>query len=267
MDRNSSTPSLSVVIPTYRECENLEPLIVRLFASFPENSINTPKIEVIVVDDNSPDGTVAVMEQLQERFPAVRLIVRTHERGLSSAVLRGFEHTTGDILLVMDADLQHPPEFVKHLYRPFLEDENIQFVVGTREIPPNSSWSNTRKLISTFATSLSYPLTCGQMADPMTGFFALRRSKYNSYREAVSAVGYKIALELYVKCHCTPKETSEVTFPFGVRRAGESKLSARVVFQYLQHLAQLYLYSMGPLFALLLLIILLMISLYDLQKK
>jgi dolichol-phosphate mannosyltransferase len=213
--------------------------------------------EMIIVDDNSKDGTEQVVDQLQKNYPNVRLIVRTTERGLSSAVLRGFNEARGKLLLCMDADLQHPPESVPEMLKKL---ETNPFVIGTRygggEFSVDKDWPLHRQIISKGARMLATPLT--GLSDPMTGFFGIQQEVYYGGKD-VSGIGFKICMELYVKCHI--KKHAEVPIHFGVRAAGESKLSSKVIIHYLKHLWQLYLYKF-PLVLLILLVAALVVFFY-----
>lgn len=225
---------LSVIVPTYREAENLSVLIPRLTRIFSDNDIDG---EIIVVDDNSPDHTVEVINELALQHPA-RLIVRTTERGLSSAVIAGMRAATGEVLLCMDADLSHPPEDVPKLFAP-ISGGNTDFVIGSRYVAGGSTesgWGFGRWLNSKAATILAWPLTT--TSDPMAGFFALRRSDFERCNSQLDPIGYKIGLELLVKTR--PLHISEVPISFRNRLHGESKLSLREQLNYLTHLGRLY---------------------------
>jgi dolichol-phosphate mannosyltransferase len=223
----------SIVVPTFREAPNLEPLIRRAFEAL--RPTGRPA-ELIVVDDDSRDGTDAVIETLQASYP-VRLIVRRGERGLSSAVLAGFREARYDRFLVMDADLQHPPEMIPDLLER-LDRGDCDFVIGTRyggEGAINERWPLRRRLASRIATAMARPLA--PLSDPMSGFFALNRQTWER-AEQLDPIGYKIALELYVKGRC--RHAGEVPIRFETRAAGQSKLSAGEQMRYLRHLFRLY---------------------------
>jgi len=226
-------PRISVIVPTYCEAANLTELATRLFAALTHECGDA---ELIVVDDNSPDETESVCEQLARTFP-LRLIVRKNERGLSSAVIAGMRAARGELLIVMDADVSHPPESVPELVAA-LENPRTDFVIGSRYVPGGStdeSWGLFRYLNSRFATHLAAPLT--KTADPMAGFFGLRRETFECVTE-LNPIGYKIGLELMVKCGCV--NTVEVPIHFANRKQGTSKLSLREQLNYLRHLVRLY---------------------------
>lgn len=227
-------PSVSIVVPTYREADNLPILTRRLAATLrPLGWV----WEVIIVDDNSPDATPAVLEQLRKQYPEFNYRIRTNERGLSSAVLAGISLARHDYVLVMDADLSHPPESVPELIKPLAQGQ-ADYVIGSRYVTGGRTedWGFLRWLNSYGATLLSRPLI-GAVRDPMAGFFALRRNTLGQ-AAALNPVGYKISLELMVKCGT--QRVHEVPIVFRNRLLGESKLTMGQQMQYLQHLARLY---------------------------
>lgn len=231
-------PTLSVIIPTYCEAENLPLLVPRLCAALEAQAIQA---EIIIVDDNSPDGTREVCSELQRQYP-VRLYQRLTERGLSSAVIYGLNRATGKILLVMDADLSHPPEKVPELVAA-MDNPEVDFVIGSRYVPSASTdetWGVFRWLNSRVATLLARPFTTAR--DPMAGFFAIRQTTYES-SDKLNAIGYKIGLELIVKCGC--KNVQEVPIHFSDRLHGKSKLNFREQLYYLQHLCRLAKYKLS----------------------
>jgi len=223
----------SIIVPTYREAPNLPHLFDRLFSALQKAQIDA---EVIIVDDNSRDGTVEIVGDHAEQFP-VKVLVRTGERGLSSAVLAGFEEAHADRLVVMDADLQHPPESVPDLIGK-LDDPRCDFVIGTRYAGSGGvedDWPFVRRVVSRVATLMAKPLV--PLSDPMSGFFALRREVWQR-AQSLDPIGYKIALELYVKGRC--RHPVEVPIRLAARVAGETKLSLRVQIRYIRHLWRLY---------------------------
>ena len=225
----------SIIVPTYREAENLRPLTGRVFAALCPAGLEA---ELIIVDDNSEDGTEETVAALQRDYP-IRLVIRRDERGLSSAVLAGFREAKYDRFLVMDADLQHPPEMIPVLLKR-LEQPDCDFVIGTRYAGEGGiagDWPFFRRIVSWTATLLARPLV--PLSDPMSGFFALRRETWEQAAR-LDPIGYKIALELYVKGRCT--RPAEVPIQFAARAAGTSKLSLPEQGRYLRHLARLYRY-------------------------
>jgi dolichol-phosphate mannosyltransferase len=235
MDDTTPAPkTIDVVVPTFREALNIPLLIERLAVL---RCTHVPYIHLTIVDDNSRDGTEEAIQQLN--LPWVSLIVRTTDRGLSPAVLEGLNRTSGDTIIVMDADLSHPPEAI-----PSMLDElnnGSDFVVGSRYTEggvTDDNWGLFRWLNSRVATLFARPFT--SIGDPMSGFFALRRATY-SKADFLNPIGYKIGLELLVKCRCT--RISEVPIAFADRIHGESKLSFREQLRYIQHIRRLFLYK------------------------
>lgn len=248
-----SPTKYSIIVPAYKESGNLDPLTRRVFAALHDNGFKKDEAELFIVDDNSRDGSVEVVEKLQKEGYAVRIHVRVNERGLSSAVIYGIEHTSGEFKLVMDADLQHPPESVPTMLRA-LEKADVQFVCGTRYghgVAIDKNWPAHRRFISWGARILARALS--PLSDPMSGFFGLRKEVYERGQNDVNPIGYKIALELFVKCHV--QRFDEVSFNFATRTYGESKLTGKVIVNYLQHLNALYFYKFGPVFYLVLLVV------------
>lgn len=228
----TTTPQVSIVVPALNEGENIPLLIPRLAVVLDGRSY-----EVLIVDDASPDRTRDVCAELSKSFP-LRLLVRdVPEHGLSGAVLHGIAASRGQTLVVMDADLQHPPERVPALLEAL--DGGADFALGSRYVPGGSTddkWTFFRKINSWVATFLARPFA-GRVRDPMSGFFALRRETFDR-AERLTPLGYKIALELM--CKCRVREVREVPIHFGLRTRGESKLTLKQQFRYLEHLSRLY---------------------------
>lgn len=226
----SSSPRVSVVIPTYNERDNLPALTKRIAAALGDSLL-----EIVVVDDHSPDGTAAVAQDLTSRFP-LRCIVRREERGLATAVIAGLRAAQGDIVTSMDADLSHPPESIPALLAP-LQDPAVQMVIGSRFVPGGSvdlHWPAHRRLNSWLGRIAARPLT--PVRDMMSGFFAVRRADLRL--ADLRPVGYKIALELIVRHGWT--RVVEVPIRFSDRCAGQTKLNLAEQWRYLRHLRRLY---------------------------
>lgn len=228
-----SPRSASIIVPTYREAGNLESLISRIASA---TRLGEWMIEIVIVDDDSQDGTEEILRRLAGSHP-VRWMVRRGERGLASAVLAGFRDAKFDRFVVLDADLQHPPELIPELLQR-LDDPGCDFVLGTRYTDAGlivESWPWARRVASRLATLSARPLA--RVSDPMSGFFALPRRTWER-TDRLDPVGYKIALELIVKGRC--RNVAEVPIRFDVRSAGESKFGARQAIAYARHLGRLY---------------------------
>ena len=225
---------VSVIVPTLNEAANLPLLVPRISAALAGRHY-----EIIVVDDNSADDTRAVCARLAESYP-LTLHVRTEPKdGLSGAVLMGVGLAKGELLAVMDADLQHPPERLPALLEP-LERDEADFVIGSRHAPGGTvaeRWGLFRRLNSRVATLLARPFAGPAATDPMSGFFALRRSTFQG-AQRLTPLGYKIGLELM--CKCRVKRVREIPIQFGTRQHGHSKLTLTQQFRYLEHLSRLY---------------------------
>lgn len=233
----SDPARVSIVVPTLNEAENLALLVPRVAAA-----MTGRHYEILIVDDDSGDDTRAVCASLAEQYP-LALHVRSHPKdGLSGAVLAGFGLARGDILVVMDADLQHPPETLPALIAP-LEAGGpgaADVVVGSRHAPGGTveeRWGLLRRINSRVATLLARPFTGPDTTDPMSGFFALHRSTFER-AERLTPLGYKIGLELM--CKCRAARVREVPIQFKARARGRSKLTVKQQFRYLEHLSRLY---------------------------
>ena len=226
----ASDTKISIIIPTYKEHDNIGPLIDRL------GKVMSPyKYEVLFVDDNSRDGSEEIVNSLAGKYP-VKMLVRKDKRGLSSAVVDGIKATDSEFVIVMDADMQHPPEVVPNVVKAL---ETHDLAVGSRYTKggsPGEDWSMSRKIVSAVANTMALPLA-PKIKDRMTGFFGFRRSCVNP--DKLNAVGWKIGLEIMAKGNF--KSVTEVPFTFAVRERGASKLSRKIMGQYIKQLAMLYL--------------------------
>jgi len=231
---------VSIVVPTYLESQNLRALVERITAAMAEAG---RRYEIVIVDDNSQDGTEEVVSVLcRESYP-VRLIVRVKQRGLSSAVVCGFGQAKGEILVCMDGDLSHPPEVIPILVGKLVAGR-VEMAVGSRYAGGGSidaRWGWWLWFQSRVATFLAGPFT--QIKDPMSGFFVLRRAVFEQ-GAGLDPVGYKIGLELMVKCGIGEK-VCEVPIHFSRRLAGRSKLGLSERVEYLRHLVRLARFRYG----------------------
>ena len=221
----------SVILPTYEEAHNLPVLVPRICEVLDGAGIGH---EVIVVDDDSPDGTADAARALSTEFP-VRVIVRKGERGLASAVLEGFGASSAEVCAVMDADGSHPSEALPALIGAVL-DGGADVAVGSRHVPGGGAegWPLRRKVISRVAAFMAVGLT--SMSDPTTGFMAIRRTLLDGLE--LDPVGFKIVLEVVVRA--APIRLAEVPITFTDRQLGHSKMSRAETLRYLRHLGRLY---------------------------
>ncbi|HLC76177.1 MAG TPA: glycosyltransferase family 2 protein [Candidatus Peribacterales bacterium] len=221
---------LSLILPTYNEAKNLPILLPKI-----EEALKGIPHEVIVVDDDSPDETWRIAQELSTDRDDVHVIRRIGRRGLSSAVVEGFLAAKGGILAVMDADLQHDLSILPQLYRTVKGGTNI--AIGSRYIEGGSvgEWDERRYMLSRIATNLARMLCKVDVRDPMSGFFALNRSTIEETLPKLNPKGFKILLDFLVHM---PKGTTakEVPFTFGKRLHGESKLSRRVQLEFLEYI-------------------------------
>eukprot|EP00128_Syssomonas_multiformis_P011067 Colp12_sorted_trinity150504_noHs@16823 len=224
---------VSVIVPTFHEVDNIQPLTERVFKAMGDSELEG---EMIIVDDNSNDGTEELVNKLAEQGYNIRILVRKTESGLSSAVIKGFEAATFPILVVLDADLQHPPEQIPELAAPIIAG-TADFAIGSRYIDGGAmqDWPLYRKIISKGATLLARPLV--NVNDPMSGFFCLSMDQYLN-AERLNTMGFKIALELMVRSHAS--KVVEIPINFSDRKAGASKLKLKTQVQYVRQLISLY---------------------------
>jgi dolichol-phosphate mannosyltransferase len=227
---------ISLVVPTYRERSNIEPLVKRVETAL---AATGEAFELIIVDDDSPDGTSDEVQRLSaEGRPWLRVLVRENERDLSTAVISGWRIARGDVLGCMDADLQHPPELLPKLVAEIRRGAEI--VVGSRNVAGGgvSDWSIMRRFISWAATLMAtaiLPGTLGSVTDPMSGLFLVRRSVLE--HAALNPIGYKILLEVLARGDYT--RATEVPFVFEERKKGGSKMNAATAWKYLAHLVRI----------------------------
>jgi dolichol-phosphate mannosyltransferase len=227
---------LSLIVPTYDESRNLEELLRQLTAVL--EPCLAGEYEILVVDDDSPDGTWAVAMRLAERWPAVRVMRRRSEKGLSTAVIRGWQAARGEVLAVIDADLQHPPEVLARLWESIKAGADL--AVASRHVEGGgvSDWSALRRALSRGAQLLGLavlPSVVGRVSDPMSGYFMVRRAAIAGAE--LSPLGYKILIEVLGRGRI--RGVSEVGYVFRERLAGESKVTAKLYVDYLRHLVRL----------------------------
>ncbi|MDX2273736.1 MAG: glycosyltransferase [Cyanobacteriota bacterium] len=233
---------LSLVIPTYNEAHNLKPLIAQLSQLL--DPILANQYELVVVDDDSPDQTWQVAEFLRAEYPALRVLRRQGDRGLATAVLQGWQLARGQVLGVIDGDLQHPPHVLLDLVAAMQAGSDL--AVASRHVEGGgvSQWSVERRIISRGAQLIGLillPGILGRVTDPLSGFFLVRRTAIAG--RDLYPFGYKILIEVLGRGSIS--QISEVGYVFQERQEGESKISLQVYGHYLQHLLYLRL-SLWP---------------------
>jgi len=223
---------ISIILPTYNEAENMKLIIPRISAEMERSNLS---FEIVVVDDDSPDGTAEVVSALAKDYP-VTVHLRKNERGLATAVMKGFDLAEGKIVLLMDADMSHPVDMLPSMIRPIMEGR-CDATVGSRytEGGGSENWPWVRRVISQGAGLLARGVT--DMTDPTSGFMAIRRNLLEGVK--LDPVGWKIVLEVIVKANPV---LAEIPIFFADRIKGESKLSWKAQIDYLKHLWKLYHY-------------------------
>jgi dolichol-phosphate mannosyltransferase len=229
---------VSIILPTFNEAENIKLIVPKISELFRDKDIPG---EIVVVDDDSPDGTAEVVQTLSQQYP-VRVYVRKDERGLATAVMKGFELARGEICLIMDADLSHPVEKIPEMINPIVQG-NYEATVGSRYIDGGGceNWSLIRKFASKASGILASGLT--NLSDPTSGFMAIKKSALAGIK--LDPVGWKIVLEVIVK---TNSRFKEIPIVFADRKFGKSKLDSKIQREYLLHLWKLYLYKYPNIF-------------------
>ncbi len=219
---------LSVIVPTFNERDNVVTLFRRIDTALPGIAW-----EAIFVDDNSPDGTWDVVRQLSHDDPRARCVRRIGRRGLSGACIEGILASSAPCVAVIDADLQHDETQLAKMLG-ILERDEAELVVGSRYIDGGSadSFNRQRAGASQFATSLAKRTLGVAIADPMSGFFMMRRDKFEQLAPQLSIQGFKILLDIVATARGELR-TVEIPYSFGLRLHGESKLDSMVALDFL----------------------------------
>src|ERR1700722_13252891 len=237
-DPGPDAVDLSIVLPTFNESRNIVAVIEKLSSVL--KRLQGIEYEIVVVDDDSPDLTwqLALQQGLKDGDPHVRVMCRQLEKGLATAVIRGWQAARGRILGVMDADLQHPPEVMARLFAGI--NEGAAVAIGSRVAEGGgvSDWRLSRRMISRAAQLIGLlilPEVVGRVSDPMSGCFLVRRTAVAGI--TLNPTGYKILIEVLARGRVPA--IAEVGYVFRERQLGSSKVSSRIYLQYLQQLLQL----------------------------
>ncbi len=231
---------LALVIPTLCEAGNIARLLRAVHAALEPLDI---RYEIVVVDDDSGDGTGAAVSAIAREDARVRLVVRKGARGLSGAILDGWRQTDAEVLGVMDADFQHPPELLRDLFAAIRGGSDL--AIASRYAPGGGlgQWNSARRLASALAVCATWPLQPKQRRarDPLSGFFLVRRHCLR--RVVFQRTGFKLLLEILVRGRIG--SIQEVPFTFGRRFTGTSKASLRIAWDYARLMARLYAGRLG----------------------
>lgn len=235
----------SVLLPTYNERENLPIIFYLLDKTFNEHKLD---YQVVIVEDNSPDGTLQVAEALQKSYPQgrIKIIKRKGKLGLGSAYLDGLKHADGQRIIIMDADLSHHPKYIPQMIQK-MEQGHVQIVSGTRYIPGQGGvcgWDLKRKITSRGANFLAHFFLNPQNVSDLTGSFRLYdRNALEQILPRVQCTGYAFQMEIVVLAKKQGYRIAEVPIVFVDRMYGESKLGAREIILYLKGLIHLFLHT------------------------
>ncbi|MGB6687206.1 MAG: glycosyltransferase family 2 protein [Terracidiphilus sp.] len=223
---------VAIVSPTYNEAENVPTLALQV-----DRALSGIDYELLIADDDSPDRTWAVAEELGARSPQIRVLRRTADRGLSPAVMEGFLASSGEYVGVIDADLQHDPKILPEMIEAL--DAGAEIVVGSRyaEGGGMGEWRGIRRFQSWFATRLAQSFVGVELTDPMSGYFMLRRADFDRIHRQLDVRGFKILLEIIARLG--PSSVVEIPYTFRERAVGESKMSSKVVLQFLAQIWRL----------------------------
>jgi dolichol-phosphate mannosyltransferase len=224
----------SLIIPTYNERDNIGLLLNKLTETLGPSA----DYEIIVVDDDSPDLTWEYVQAYGEQDSRIKVIRRMKDRGLSKAVIEGFNRAQGRILGVMDADLSHDHRILPAMIAA-VRDEGYELAVGSRRIPGGGAdkWPWYRKTASDIATMLAKSSLDIGLSDPMSGYFTIRREVFEKVKREINPQGYKILLEIYVRSN--PQKVKEIPFIFKDRSQGHSKATFKVMLEYLRMIREL----------------------------
>lgn len=235
MTATAALPAMkfSIVVPTYKEADGIERMITTLSAVFKEHDLDG---EIIVVDDNSPDGTGAIVDRLENEGYPVRCLHRPGKMGLSSGVIDGwkFARPESEALGAMDADFSHDAKIVPAMVRALSNGYGL--AIGSRYVRGGgiSNWPLKRKVTSLVAIALAKPLT--PVWDITSGYFLVKRSAIEGV--TLDPIGFKIGLEVIAKAHYG--RALEVPYVFTDRIVGTSKLNQGEIFNYLRQLGRIY---------------------------
>jgi len=225
---------ISIIIPTLNEKENINELLKRI-----RESLNDIKYEIIFVDDGSKDGTIEEIEELKRKYKNIKIIERRYRKGLSSAFIDGIKHSNGKYIVLMDADLQHPPELLRKMYEKALDGYDL--VIASRYIKGGKieNWNIIREFISKTSIFIAYIFLPEilKVKDPLSGYFLIKKDLLNNFKIS-DPFSYKVLLDILVKVNYN--KLIEIPYTFKERKHGKSKLGKRIIFSYLKQVFLLF---------------------------
>jgi dolichol-phosphate mannosyltransferase len=226
-DAHTRVLDLAVVVPTLSERDNIAPLVRAI-----KNALNGLACEIIVVDDNSPDGTADAVRELGRKDIRVRCIQRLGRRGLSSAFLEGALSTAAPVVALIDGDMQHDEKLLPAMLET-LRSEGLDMVIGSRYMEQGGfgDWTESRIRSSELATEIAKRLTGVQLSDPMSGFFMIRSALVRDLAPRLSGVGFKVLLDILLTARTTLR-LRELPYRFRSRQAGQSKMDMKVLLEF-----------------------------------
>ena len=236
----NAAPTLALIVPTINEEGNIGQLIDRARAALDPEHV---PFQIVVVDDDSRDRTETIVKEMAQQDPRISVIVRKGQRGLSGAILDGWRQTNADVLGVIDADLQHPPELLPRLYEAVAAGKDL--AIGSRYTAGGGigDWNFVRRMLSSAAVMATWPLQKrgARAHDPMAGFFMVRRACVENI--PFQREGFKLLLDVLVRSRI--RSIQEVPIEFGLRTADESKANLKVGWDYAKLLVRLYARKLG----------------------
>jgi dolichol-phosphate mannosyltransferase len=223
---------LTVISPTLNEAQNIPHLVEQL-----GSALGDIDYEILIVDDDSPDRTWSIAQNISLTNPKVRVLRRMQNRGLGMAVIDGFSHAGGDALACIDADLQHDPSILPKMLEELVRGSDV--VVGSRYVEGGSAgkWARWRRLESWFATKTAQFVLGIKLKDPMSGYFLVWRKDFSEVRDQLNGGGFKILLEILTRLQGST--VKEVPYTFRARMNGKSKLTGKVMYLYARQLWRL----------------------------
>ncbi len=227
MNPTQVAPEISIIVPTFNEAANVAPFIAAI-----SNAMSSGKWEIIFVDDDSPDGTWQIAKTLGQSDSRIRVIRRMNRRGLAGACIEGVLSSTARIIVVMDADFQHDETILPQLIAP-IENDEADLMIGTREESAgDQGFSARRARGSRMAGKMARLALQFDVSDPMSGYFAMKRSLFEDLAPSLSTSGFKILLDILMSAPATLR-VHEVNYTFRSRQAGASKFDARAMLDFI----------------------------------